>query len=68
MKETRPTLSADEFNAEIRKMLGTGFEFLVTDTHLSKVRNRMQELHRQWAEVPAGATFELTFDSGDSKP
>lgn len=60
-------LSADGFNTEIGKMLGTGHEFLVTDTQLSKVRNRMQELHRLWAEVPAGATFELTFDS-DSKP
>jgi hypothetical protein len=57
-----PALSAAEFNAMIDQMLGADpARPPLTDAQLDRVRNRTLELHGQWAAIPAGSTFELTF-------
>ena len=56
-------LSASEFNAQIDAMIGTDPERpKFTDTELTAVRNRTEELHKQWAGIPVGSTLELTFN------
>lgn len=60
-------LSAEEFNAQIGEMAGTGQGRLLTDAQLNEVRSRIEELHRQWAAIPSGATFDLTFDRANSR-
>ena len=56
-------LSASEFNAQIDAMIGTDPERpKFTDTKLTAVRNRTEELHKQWAGIPVGSTLELTFN------
>ena len=55
-------LSAAEFNAQIDEMAGPDpGRARLTDAQLVNVRNRIQELHRQWAGVQPGSTLELTF-------
>lgn len=55
-------LSASEFNAQIDAMIGTdAHRPSFTDYQLMNVRNRIQELHSQWAAIPVGSTLELTF-------
>jgi len=56
-------LSASEFNAQIDAIIGTDPDRpSFTDAQLTTVRNRTEELHRQWAGIPAGSTLELTFN------
>jgi hypothetical protein len=60
-----PALSAAEFNTQIDEMAGRdSARQPITEAQLTQVRNRIQELHNQWAAVPAGSTFELNFDRG----
>jgi hypothetical protein len=56
-------LSAVEFNAQMKEMAGPEAARLpLTEAQLSAVRSRIEELHRQWIAVPAGSTYELTFN------
>jgi len=56
-------LSASELIAQIDAMIGIDPERpKFTDTELTAVRNRTEELHKQWAGIPVGSTLELTFN------
>ena len=56
-------LSAAEFNEQISEMAGKDSSRPpLTDTQLTSVRERIEELHSRWSAVPAGSTLELTFD------
>ena len=56
-------LSAAEFNALIIEMAGSDpARPPLTEAQLIRVRKRIEELHKQWAAVPAGSTLELAFD------
>jgi hypothetical protein len=59
-----PPLSAAEFNAHIDEMFsGYGSSLRVfTDAELDAARRRMVEMHREWAAVAPGKTFDLTFE------
>ena len=58
-----PPLSASEFNAQLDAMIGTDPDRpLFTDAQLTSVRNRTQDLHRQWADISVGSTLELAFN------
>src|SRR5262245_30493919 len=58
-----PPMTAAEFNAQLDKMLGSDPNRpRFTDNHLTRVRNRTQELHKQWAATAAGSTLDLTFN------
>ena len=43
---------------------GKGSRGTFTDIELLAVRKRINELHSQWASVPAGSVLELTFNRG----
>ena len=57
--------SAAEFNALIAQMTGRPLEPPLTDLQLTGVRNRIAELHMQWAATPPGSTLDLTFDRSE---
>jgi hypothetical protein len=59
-----PPLSAAEFNAQIEEMFSgdEGSPRVFTDAELNAARNRMAEIHREWAAVDSGKTFDLTFE------
>ena len=55
-------LSAEEFNAHIDDMAGKDpSRPRFTDAQLNNARDRIGQLHRQWAAVPVGSVLELTF-------
>jgi hypothetical protein len=58
-------LSAAEFNAHIAQFVandGLDAPRAFTEIELAAVRQRIETLHRQWAALPPGSSFELTFD------
>jgi len=56
-------LSAAEFNAHIDDMTGKDpRQPRFSDAQLINVRDRIAQLHRQWAALPAGSALELAFD------
>lgn len=56
-------LTASEFNSQMSAMLASDLKLPhFTDAQLASVRNRIQELHRQWTGIPAGSALELTFN------
>ena len=57
-----PPLSAAAFNANIEQMTGLNLEQPFTELQLTAVRNRIADLHRQWAATPPGATFDLIYE------
>jgi hypothetical protein len=64
---TVAVLTAAEFNDLLNQMAGdiAGGDPAckpLTDAQLINVRNRIDELHRQWAAIPPDSTMELTFD------
>jgi len=57
-----PALSAAEFNAQLDEMAGIDPQRpRLTDTQLTRVRNRIEELHSQWNGIPAGSALDLAF-------
>lgn len=63
-----PPLSAAEFNAHIAQFVandGLDAPPAFTEIELAAVRQRIETLHRQWAAVSPGSSFELTFDRGN---
>jgi hypothetical protein len=55
-------LCAAEFNAQLDMMLGVDpSRSPNTDDQLARVRNRADELHRQWAGLPLGFAMDLNF-------
>src|SRR5262249_43696293 len=57
--------SADDFNEQIALLvtndhLNVGRTF--SEIELTAVRQRIQNLQQEWAAVPPGSFFELTFD------
>src|SRR5262245_13689008 len=58
-----PPMSAAEFEEQLQIVLGSDPNRpQLTDSQLTRVRNRVQELHNQWAATAAGSTLELTFN------
>jgi hypothetical protein len=56
-------LTAIEFNKQIDEMIGRDpARKPLTEGQLTSVRMRIEELHRQWAQVPAGSSLELVCD------
>jgi hypothetical protein len=56
--------TAKEFNdlaAAFAKTRGQSKPRLLTDTELTKVRSRIDELFTRWSALPSGATLELAF-------
>jgi hypothetical protein len=65
-----PPLSAAEFNAQIAQFVandGLDAPRAFTEIELAAVRQRIETLHRQWAVVSPGSSFELTFDRGNRR-
>jgi hypothetical protein len=57
-----PPLTAEEFNRQIDTMLGSDPNRpRLVDTQLILARTRTEQLHNQWAMVPAGDTLDLAF-------
>ena len=57
-----PPLPAEEFNALLDEMVGIDLDRpRLTEPQLTELRNRVQELHRQWAGITLGSTLDLTF-------
>jgi hypothetical protein len=55
-------LSAVEFSAQLEATLGIDSNRpQFTDAQLTRVRNRTEELHREWTGVPANSTLDLAF-------
>ena len=55
-------LSAAEFNEQLDTALGPDpSRPRFSDEQLDAVRNRTDELHRQWAEISPGSSLNLTF-------
>jgi hypothetical protein len=58
-----PPMSAAEFNAQLDTIVGNDPNRpRFTDDQLTRVRNRTQELHNQWAATAADSTLDLTFN------
>jgi hypothetical protein len=58
-------LSADDFNAQVAQFVtNDNLEPAptFTEAELAAVRQRIQNLQCEWAAVPPGSFFELTFD------
>jgi hypothetical protein len=56
-------LAAEDFNRLVDEKAGPDPERRpLSDAQLRDVRNRIAELHRQWAALPQGSTLELAFD------
>ncbi len=59
-----PPLSAAQFNALIDEMIGIDpNRSRLSDSQLTAVRDRIEELHQQWAGVPPGSSLDLTFSA-----
>jgi hypothetical protein len=54
-------LPAARFREEIARM-AEGAALDVTDEDLSRLRARVETLHRRWAELPEGSTLEIVFE------
>jgi len=58
-------LSAAEFNAQVAEFVANDqldATRILSEVELMAVRQRIQSLQSQWAEVPPGSSFELVFD------
>jgi hypothetical protein len=58
-------LSAAEFNAQVAEFVANDqldATRILSEVELMAVRQRIQALQSQWAEVPPGSSFELVFD------
>jgi hypothetical protein len=61
-------LSAAEFNAQIAQFVANDSldaSRAISEVELAVVRQRIETLHRQWAAVLPGSSFELTYDRGE---
>jgi hypothetical protein len=66
-----PELTAAEFNTLVAqlvemKRIQVGRTF--TDAELRATRQRIRELHQQWAELALGSALELRFELSASSP
>jgi hypothetical protein len=58
-------LSAAEFNAQVAEFVANDqldATRVLSEVELMAVRQRIQALQNQWADVPPGSSFELVFD------
>ena len=57
-----PPSAAAEFNNQLATIIGPDPNRpCFTEAQLSRVRDRIEELHHQWAGVPTGSTLDLVF-------
>jgi hypothetical protein len=55
-------MSAVEFNAQLDQAVGIDPKRLpISEGQLARVRNRTEELHKQWVGLPPGSALELDF-------
>jgi hypothetical protein len=55
-------MAAAEFNAQLDQMLGSDpSRSPINETQLAAIRNRTDELHKQWVALTPGATLTLDF-------
>jgi hypothetical protein len=56
-----PKFTAEVFNEQMEQLIGRPLDSKFNDRQLETVRDRISDLHRQWAGVPAGSSLDLTF-------
>ena len=59
-----PPLSADDFNSHIQQFVDNDqldATRTLSEAQLLAVRQQIETLRRDWADIPAGASLELTF-------